>query len=59
MNASIKYIGLTSGSIGLYQANFIVPQLAKGTYPVVITIAGQASNTLGGPDPNPVMTISN
>jgi uncharacterized protein (TIGR03437 family) len=59
MNASIKYIGLTPGSIGLYQANFIVPQLAKGTYPVVITIAGQASNTLGGPDPNPVMTISN
>lgn len=59
MNATIKYIGLTPGSIGLYQANFIVPQLAKGTYPVVITIAGTASNSLGGPQPNPVMTISN
>jgi uncharacterized protein (TIGR03437 family) len=58
-NAIIKYIGLTPGSIGLYQANFIVPQLAKGTYPVVITIAGTASNSLGGPQPNPVMTISN
>jgi uncharacterized protein (TIGR03437 family) len=58
-NAVVKYIGLTPGSIGLYQANFIVPQLAKGTYPVVITIAGTASNSLGGPQPNPVMTISN
>ncbi len=59
MNATVVYMGLTAGSIGLYQANFLVPQLAKGTYPVVITIAGQASNTLGGPYPNPVMTVSN
>ena len=50
--ANVVYMGLTPGSIGLYQVNFIVPQLAKGTYPVVITIAGQASNA-------PVMTISN
>jgi len=50
--ATVKYMGLTPGSVGLYQANFIVPQIAKGTYPVVITIAGQASN-------NPVMTVSN
>jgi uncharacterized protein (TIGR03437 family) len=57
--ATVKYMGLTPGSIGLYQANFIVPQLAKGTYAVVITIGGQASNALGGPDPNPVMTIGN
>jgi uncharacterized protein (TIGR03437 family) len=59
MNATVVYMGLTAGSIGLYQANFLVPQLAKGSYPVVITIAGQASNTLGGPSPNPVMTVSN
>lgn len=51
-NANVVYMGLTPGSIGLYQANFYVPQLAKGTYPVIITIAGQASN-------NPVMTVSN
>jgi uncharacterized protein (TIGR03437 family) len=51
-NAVVKYVGLTPGSIGLYQANFIVPQLAKGAYPVVITIAGQASN-------NPVMNVAN
>jgi uncharacterized protein (TIGR03437 family) len=50
--ATVKYMGLTPGSVGLYQANFIVPQIAKGTYPVVITIDGQASN-------NPVMTVSN
>jgi len=50
--AVVSYIGLTPGSIGLYQANFTVPQLAKGSYPVVITIAGMASN-------NPVMNVSN
>ena len=59
MSAQVKYIGLTPGGVGLYQANFIVPNLAKGSYPVVITISGQASNTLGGPNPNPVMNISN
>jgi uncharacterized protein (TIGR03437 family) len=50
--ATVLYMGLTPGSIGLYQANFMVPQLPKGTYPVHIIIAGQASNA-------PVMTISN
>lgn len=48
--ATVKYIGLTSGSIGLYQANFIVPQLAKGSYAVQINIAGQLSN-------KPLMTV--
>jgi uncharacterized protein (TIGR03437 family) len=50
--ATVVYMGLTPGSIGLYQANFIVPAIAKGTYPVVITISGNVSN-------NPVMTVSN
>jgi uncharacterized protein (TIGR03437 family) len=50
--ANVVYMGLTPGSIGLYQANFIVPQIGPGTYPLVITIAGEASN-------NPVMTVSN
>jgi uncharacterized protein (TIGR03437 family) len=54
-----KYIGLTPGSIGLYQTNFIVPQLAKGAYPVVLTISGTASNTLGGVYPNAVMNVGN
>lgn len=52
VQAVVKYIGLTPQSIGLYQANFIVPQVPKGTYSVVITIGGQASNS-------PVMTIGN
>jgi uncharacterized protein (TIGR03437 family) len=44
--ATAQYIGLTPGGIGLYQANFTVPpSLAKGTYPLVITIGGQASNS--------------
>jgi uncharacterized protein (TIGR03437 family) len=52
MPANVIYMGLTPGSIGLYQANFNVPQIAQGTYPVVVTIAGQSSN-------KPVMTVSN
>lgn len=56
--ATVVYIGLTPLSIGLYQANFVVPQIAKGDYPVVTTIAGQASNAQGGPTPNPLMTVS-
>jgi uncharacterized protein (TIGR03437 family) len=31
--ANVIYIGLSPGSVGLYQVNFLVPQLAKGTYP--------------------------
>jgi uncharacterized protein (TIGR03437 family) len=50
--ATVVYMGLTPGSVGLYQANFIVPTIAKGAYPVVITIAGYTSN-------NPVMNVSN
>lgn len=57
--AHMIYVGLTPTAVGLYQANFNVPQLTAGTYPVVITISGQASNTLGGPVPSPVMTVSN
>jgi uncharacterized protein (TIGR03437 family) len=57
--AKVDYIGFTPAGIGLYQANFNVPQLAKGTYPVVITISGTASNSLGGQDINPVMTVGN
>lgn len=42
--AFVQYLGLTPGFVGLYQANFTVPPLAPGTYPVVITMAGNASN---------------
>lgn len=52
VSAKVNYIGLTPQSIGLYQANFVIPNVPKGTYPVVITIAGVPSN-------NPVITVSN
>lgn len=42
--AQIQFLGLTPGAIALAQANISVPSLAPGDYPVVITIAGTASN---------------
>ena len=43
--AEVAYLGLTPGFVGLYQANFTVPTLTPGTYPVVVTVAGNASNS--------------
>jgi uncharacterized protein (TIGR03437 family) len=46
-----SYVGLTPGSIGLYQANFLVPSgVATGNQKVVLTISGLASNA-------PVMAV--
>jgi uncharacterized protein (TIGR03437 family) len=45
MNAPIYFLGLTPGTVGLAQANLIVPALGPGAYPVVVTIGGVASNT--------------
>ena len=50
--ATVVYMCLTAESVGLYQANFIVPSIPRGVHPVVITIAGYSSN-------NPVMNVSN
>jgi uncharacterized protein (TIGR03437 family) len=52
LQAMVDYIGLTPGSIGLYQVNFTIPSIAKGTYPLQIDIAGQVSN-------KPVITVGN
>jgi uncharacterized protein (TIGR03437 family) len=52
VEATVNYIGLTPGSIGLYQANFVVPRVAAGDHPLLITIAGQNSN-------NPLIAVSN
>jgi uncharacterized protein (TIGR03437 family) len=51
VSAMVVYVGLTPGSIGLYQANFVVPNVAAGDHPLVITISGQASN-------NPLIAVS-
>ena len=44
VEATTNYMGLTPGSIGLYQANFVVPKVAAGDHKLVITISGQDSN---------------
>ena len=44
VTATTNYMGLTPGSIGLYQANFVVPKVAAGDHKLMITISGQDSN---------------
>lgn len=39
------YLGLTPGYVGLYQANFRVPALAPGNYPLAVTVDGATSNS--------------
>jgi uncharacterized protein (TIGR03437 family) len=51
VDAVVNYIGLTPASIGLYQANFVVPKVAAGDHALVITISGQASN-------NPLIAVN-
>ena len=41
--AFVDYIGLTGGSVGLYQANFVIPQVVAGDHPLVIAVNGVAS----------------
>ncbi|MGA3019160.1 MAG: IPT/TIG domain-containing protein [Bryobacteraceae bacterium] len=51
LDATVNYIGLSPGSIGLYQANYVVPQVAAGDHPLVITISGHGSN-------NPLIAVA-
>jgi uncharacterized protein (TIGR03437 family) len=44
MDAPIQFAGLAPGWVGLSQINLQVPALKAGTFPVVIAIAGSASN---------------
>jgi uncharacterized protein (TIGR03437 family) len=41
--ATVNYIGLTGMLVGVYQANFVVPNVAPGNRNLVITINGKAS----------------
>jgi len=44
--ASVVFAGLAPGFVGLMQMNIVVPAaLAPGTYPLAITVDGQAANT--------------
>lgn len=42
---TVEYLGLTPGSIGLYQLNFTVPALPAGDQTLTITVNGQASTS--------------
>jgi uncharacterized protein (TIGR03437 family) len=43
--AQVTFCGLVPGSVGLVQANITVPSLGTGSYPLTVSINGQASNT--------------
>jgi uncharacterized protein (TIGR03437 family) len=43
-DASVKFLGLTPGFVGLAQANVEVPNLTPGKYAVVVTVNGVESN---------------
>jgi uncharacterized protein (TIGR03437 family) len=41
--AQVKFSGLAPGYPGLAQMNLIVPTLTSGTYPLIVTVGGKAS----------------
>jgi uncharacterized protein (TIGR03437 family) len=45
VNATVTFLGLTPGSVGLAQANITVPNLPSGDYPLVFTVAGIQSTS--------------
>jgi uncharacterized protein (TIGR03437 family) len=45
VNASVTFLGLTPGSVGLAQANITVPSLPSGDYPLVLNISGIQSTS--------------
>jgi uncharacterized protein (TIGR03437 family) len=50
-NATVQFAGMTPGFAGLMQANFVMPNLTPGDYPMQVTIGSAASN-------QPVITVS-
>ena len=43
--ATVEFVGLSPGFAGLYQANIVIPQIAAGSHPLVLTVGGVASNS--------------
>jgi len=50
-NAVVQFAGMSPGFVGLGQINMVIPKLANGTYPVVVTQGSQSSN-------NPVISVT-
>jgi uncharacterized protein (TIGR03437 family) len=49
-NATVRFSGLTPGSVDLYQFNFVVPTgLGSGNLPALISVGGQLSNIFSIP----------
>lgn len=44
--ASIYFLGMTPGFVGLAQANVTIPSLPSGQYALTLTVGGVASNTV-------------
>jgi uncharacterized protein (TIGR03437 family) len=42
--ATLDFVGLTPGFIGLYQANIVVPKIAAGDHNLILSIGGTASS---------------
>jgi len=42
--ATVQFLGLTPGSVGLAQANIVIPPGVNGTAPLQIVIGGSGSN---------------
>lgn len=45
VSATVTFLGLTPGSVGLAQANITVPNLPSGDYPLTLTVAGLESTS--------------
>jgi len=45
VNATVQFLGLTPGFLGLAQANIVVPTLATADYPLVLTVGGYVSSS--------------
>jgi uncharacterized protein (TIGR03437 family) len=45
-NAPLQFFGLTPGTVGLAQANILVPALPDGDYPLIITLNGHQSTSV-------------
>jgi uncharacterized protein (TIGR03437 family) len=45
VNATVTFLGLTPGDVGLAQANITVPNLPSGDYPLILNISGVESTS--------------